>query len=127
LYVLLEDSHASFLSRWLEGFNVDMVSMESLENVIASNERVGLIVGPNGADSGISILTHSTLQDFYVGKLYDYKFTKKAQKVTLPYYAYLPSFLLEEEVSQGLYFMGKTPDYRADSKNLTLLLWDNQN
>lgn len=74
------------------------------------------MIGPNGVNNGI-------LNDFFVGKLERrYKLQEKIKKIILLYYSHFPSFLFEKEICQGLYFEGKIPDYKADSKNLTLLI-----
>ena len=46
----------------------------------------------------------------------------KDEQVVLPYYAYFPPFLLEEETCEGLYFSGNIVDYRQDSKNITFFI-----
>ena len=47
---------------------------------------------------------------------------EKMNRVVLPYYAYFPPFLLEEETCEGLYFSGNIVDYRQDSKNITFFI-----
>jgi len=122
LYMLKEDVHTSFIKGWLKDFNIEVLPISKLEQALLEDKNAALIIGPMGKDSGISVLRHSTLSDFTIENIDNYKSLRNAKKMTFPYYAYFPSFLFEEEISQALYFLGKVPDYEQDSKKLKLLL-----
>jgi hypothetical protein len=121
LYVLAEDPHGWWIARWLNEFHIQSLGIRDLEEAVTSGREAALIIGPHGRGSGMSIMGHSVMDDFLTGGLMDRYFMKRAKRATLPYYVYFPPFLMEEEISQGLYFMGKTPDYRRDSMNITLI------
>lgn len=132
LYVLCDDPHYPVLlttlnwnkpdSEWVRVVNLDeLVDRVSLAR---GKREIGLIIGPHGAGSGRSVAHHSSLPDFNLAEIpgFDYVAALSSGKEEFPYYMYYPPFLLEEEVSQALYFAGLSPDYRRDSaKNLTLL------
>jgi hypothetical protein len=41
--------------------------------------------------------------------------------MVLPYYMHYPPFLLEEEISQALYFSGNIPDYKMPEMGITIM------
>lgn len=83
-------------------------------------DSIVLLLGPYGYGSGLSLANKS---DFYPGEFLDFKLLDRLIKETkvLPYHMHYPPFLLEEEINQALYFLGKTPDYRLPSMGITLL------
>ena len=110
---------------WLKGFNVKEIKIEDLIHKVHSRkgQEIGLIMGPNGIGSGLSIMLHCTLNDFLIKKQYE-DYLQGAQRITsLPYYSKFLSFLFEEEVCQALYFEGKV----SNSDEILLLIWDNPN
>jgi len=106
-------------------FRTQEVGVEEFADILRKQENVALIVGPHGKNSGRSILFRSNLPDYPFDEEEFLKSISKpfSARITLPYFAYFPSFIMEEELSQALYFSGRTPDYRDPSKNLTLYLW----
>lgn len=132
LYVLCDDPHYPVLLATLNWNKPDaelvrVVSLAKLADrvsIAGDKRKIGLIIGPHGAGSGKSVVHHSTLPDFNLTEIpgFDYVAALSSGREEFPYYVYYPPFLLEEEVSQALYFAGRSPDYRRDSaKNLTLL------
>ncbi|MHB1142728.1 MAG: hypothetical protein ACYC1T_13360 [Sulfuricaulis sp.] len=93
---------------------------EFMELVTKSNERnIVLLLGPHGSGSGLPL--HK--KDFYPADFVDLGNLRSLIKETkvLPYYRHYPPFLMEEEVSQALYFLGRIPDYRNPSMGITVL------
>ena len=121
LYLFKNDIHAEAIKTWL---NVNIKEIDALEQIKTPPGReVALIIGPHGSGSGKSLVRHSTAPDFIL----DENVIKKpigAEEIKIPYYMYLPPFLFEEEVSQALYFSGKSPYYKADNMKLTIWLWE---
>ena len=121
LYILEEDSHAEAIISWLEGFHIQRIKKADLERIVSAQTKGGIILGPSGPGSGQSILANCCLDDFLIE---DVRMRlEKMNRVVLPYYAYFPPFLLEEETCEGLYFSGNIVDYRHDSKNITFFYW----
>jgi len=119
LYLLNQDSHADFIKIWLFGLPIKKVNtIKKIKN--KHQGTIAIIIGPHGEQSGKSMLGHSTLNDF-IFKLDAVK-PKGAKELKLPYYAYFPSFLLEEEISQALFLAGKSPNYKADNMQMTVWL-----
>jgi hypothetical protein len=122
--VLSGDPHAKYITLWLgNDFDIEQLAVDQTQAEFLRAKKCALVFGPTGPGSGCSILHHSCLGDYFITNLDSYVSDNKLIKITLPYYAYFPTFLLEEEISQALYFSGKIPDYRTESKNLTLLLY----
>ena len=122
--LLRGDIHAEYIERWLgKDFDIEFMTQEQTRAGFLRDKKCALLIGPTGPGSGCSIMYHSCLGDFDVPNLDSYVSDNKLERITLPYYAYFPTFLLEEEISQALYFLGKIPGYKAGSKNLTLLLY----
>ncbi len=117
-YMLSQDIHADSIKYWL-GLPIKKIDRISQINDNKHSGFIAIIIGPHGKDSGKSILRHSTFDDFI---LTDVVKPKGVKEVKLPYYAYFPSFLFEEEISQALFFAGKTPDYKADNMQITVWL-----
>lgn len=120
LYIFEEDSHADAIISWLEGFSIQRVKKADLEKVMSDNRRGALIIGPRAQGSGRSILSNCCMDDFLIDDIQPR--LDKMNRLTLPYYAYFPLFLLEEEVCEGLYFSGRRVDYKSDSKNITFFI-----
>ncbi len=132
LYMLCDDPHLSVLLATLNWNKsgkeaIRVISLDRFAEIIKAPKRArraGLLIGPHGQGSGRSVTRHSSLSDFdpYEIRGFDYVASFSSARTMLPYYMYYPPFLLEEEISQALYFAGMSPDYRRDSaKNLTLL------
>lgn len=121
LYILEEDSHSDAIISWLEGFSIQKIKKGELGRTVADNKRGMLIVGPSGEGSGRSILANCCMDDFLIDDIRPR--LEKMNRLTLPYYAYFPFFLLEEEVCEGLYFSGRRVDYNSESKQITLFNW----
>ena len=123
-YMLSRDIHADYIKSWL-GLPIKQIDrISQINHNKHNNGLIAIIIGPHGKDSGKSILKHSTLDDF---KLTDVVKPKGVKELKLPYYAYFPSFLLEEEISQALFFAGETPDYKADNMLITVWLMGEKN
>lgn len=121
--VLKNDPHHEFIVDWLTGSNVHPVDPANIHNLIQSSARpVALIVGPTGPNSGKSILNGSLMDDFYFTMPPGIS-TIKPEVIKLPYYAYYPFFMLEEENSQCFFFRRQTPDYRSAESQLTVYFW----
>jgi hypothetical protein len=108
IYVLSDDPHSQALKLWSHAREVSSADLVP--------QGAYLLLGPTGQDSGKSIMRNSALDDYYP-KLIGRKYKTKE---TLPYYAYFPSFLMEEEISEALLFTGKSPDSRLPRLQLTL-------
>lgn len=115
IYLLNEDPHHLVLNFWLEDLKPIVIPTEVFFKFMQSSEVATpadvLLVGPTGEKSGLSIMSYSTGTDFML----DYE---GMDYVYLPYYAYHPPFLLEEEVSQALYLSGQSPDNNSDNLKL---------
>lgn len=124
IFLLKEDPHASYLSLYLKKLNVHIISMRDfIQTLPKFRKTVVLLIGPHGSDSGNSVLKACYSNDFHPENLNGYQLLKPIKRVILPYFSYFPSFLFEEEICQALYFEGKIPNYKLDSKNITLLLF----
>lgn len=86
-------------------------------------DSIVLLLGPYGYGSGSSVAVHAAGGDFYPGQYLDSNLLNPLIKETkvLSYYMHYPPFLMEEEINQALYFLGKIPDYRGLSMGITLL------
>lgn len=126
LYISEEDSHADYIMAWLEDFRIQKIKKSELDSVLLKDKKGTLIIGPNGIGSGLSILSNACLDDFFIEDLNTHPALKKMKKIALPYFAYFPSFLLEEETCEALYFFGRRVNYKSDSKNITLFAWGDE-
>ncbi len=126
LYLLEEggedESHTDRIASWLEDFAIPRIRKGQINEVVHGTKKGGLLISPRGEGSGLSILSNCCLNDFFID-LNDYEGLRGLKKITLPYFAYFPPFLFEEETCQALYFRGRMVDYRSPEKNITLLLW----
>lgn len=113
-----------FKSDTLTGL-VNMASIEEFSDLFARpvQKPIGLLVGPHGKGSGLSLIGHAVLNDFDPKKLLDSaSLTKRIREIKIyPYYMHYPPFLLEEEICQALFFEGKIPDYRSPNMGISLL------
>lgn len=132
IYILNEDPHRHHLVRSLNSpeltvsiTKIDLADfIKVLKNPGRSPHRPALLLGPRGQDSGKSAILHTT--DFYPDQIPDFSRVENAarKKVSMLYYAYYPTFLMEEEVNQALYFAGKTPVHKKDpNKDIVLLFF----
>ena len=104
IYLLGEDPHAVFISQWLQDPRIEFIDTKTMNRIFwtaaATDRHELVIIGPTGSDSGNSILQSASLPDF-VPAIPD----RIAERFAyLPYYAYLPNFLFEEETCLALYF-----------------------
>jgi hypothetical protein len=123
IYLIEEDPHADYIKQWL---NVPCISIIDSQTVtsVANKDKVKnvhgmLIIGPTGPGSGNSILEKADMPDFnpmIPDKLAD-------ETTYLPYYAFNPSFLFEEEICLALYFRGESPSPLSASAKLKILSW----
>jgi len=121
IYLLKEDPHAEYIGLWLRDFDIHNISISTLKDIAQRNkeEPMYVIIGPYGRGSGKSIIHHCLLDDFgYDDATLNIRNTKS---ITLPYFAYLPTFLLEE-LCMSFYFAGDIPDGENQSKNITLII-----
>lgn len=140
IYILNEDPHRHHIVRALNSpeltVSVEKVDFSKFIEVVKKakvKERSGklthrpaLLLGPRGKDSGKSIIQHCTYPDYYPERLAGFPQLEKEAKKKIPmlYYAYYPTFLMEEEVCQGLYFEGKTPVHKSDpNKDVMLMIF----
>lgn len=140
IYILNEDPHRHHIVRALNSpeltVSIQKVDFSKFIEVVEKSkvmERTGklthrsaLLLGPRGRDSGKSIIQHCTYPDYYPEQLAGFSQleNKAIKKITMLYYAYYPTFLMEEEVCQGLYFEGKTPVHKSDpSKDVMLMIF----
>lgn len=123
VYCLREDPHSGFLSEWLKEIRIRLLSEKELGKTINDQIRRGikgfLLLGPTGAGSGNSILRRGILPDFHI----DFPPTFRKTLTILPYYAFYPPFLFEEEICQALYFAGRTPSQSTPESSLKLIRW----
>jgi hypothetical protein len=125
VFLLLDDPHVGLLTGWLESKKTLFgTHLPSLTTLVTSNRPRDylLVVGPSGPGSGRSILAQGCLPDF----LFDVgEFARKtgAKIQPVPYYAYTPAFLMEEEICQSLLFEKLMPDPDRDPEKRIRLLW----
>jgi hypothetical protein len=124
IFCVREDPHCLRIMPLLEDFNMrNEIDLETFIHEKLPNKKypIGLILGPQGKDSGLSIMNHCVLNDFNIDKRYKKKLFKSAKaSVILPYYSQFPSFLMEEEICQALFFEGKI----NDKANITFLYYE---
>jgi hypothetical protein len=121
--VLNEDPHHEFLATWLNYDSKQPVNLADLTQMVRRHTApVALVIGPTGPNSGKSILQHSIMDDFYFALPRDLG-TMPAEVIKLPYYAYYPPFMMEEENSQCFYFMHQVPSSTAPQSQLTVYFW----
>lgn len=123
-FVLDEDPHHDFITKWLQYDRKHSVPLANVPLVVqaSKNRPVALIVGPTGPNSGKSILRNSIMDDFYFSLPSNIGIMPTMIK-KLPYYAHYPLFMMEEETSQCFYFRHQVPDYRSIESRLTLYFW----
>jgi hypothetical protein len=118
-YTIKEDIHSDFMFLWLGEFGVRKLNHSELEGVVSSargEKGIGLLIGPSGTGSGMTVLKQACLADFNLN-------LEVEPRKVLPYYAYYPPFMMEEENSLALLFEGKAPDQREPSKNIRLIVY----
>jgi len=116
LYMLRQDPHARYFRYWLRKKPKTLRRVSDFLD--QKNHKAALIFGPTGFRSGNSVLQHCTLRDLH------FKVKKPADitELKVPYFAYFPLFMMEEEVCQALYFEKKLPDYKASQYFITAWL-----
>lgn len=123
IYLIREDPHANYLSDWLDDPRISFISNQSLGSMLKEAQAKSLhgmlIIGPSGPGSGNSILERGTLPDFNPMIPDDLA----ARLTYLPYCAFHPSFLFEEENCLALYFLGETPLSNNRSAMIKTLSW----
>lgn len=124
LFVLDEDPHHDFITKWLQYDRDHSVSLANVPLMVqaSKNRPTALIIGPTGLNSGKSILRNSIMDDFYFSLPPNIGIVPKMVK-KLPYYAHYPLFMMEEETSQCFFFRHQVPDYRSKESQLTLYFW----
>ncbi|MBI3575440.1 MAG: hypothetical protein HY083_07300 [Gammaproteobacteria bacterium] len=134
-YVLHQDPHAKYLIQILN-YNrsaenrkrLRAVNFSEFERMYGKSSghavRYALLVGPRGERSGNSVLYHGCLPDFRpeASPAFRLLLSRALKTVSIPFHAYYPPYLMEEEISQALYFEGKVPDYKGDQEKQLLLL-----
>jgi len=127
LYILEEDVHGNAIMDWLEDFHIQKIKKSELDSVLLNNKRGCLIIGPTGIGSGLSILSDRSSNDFFIENLNTHPILRGLRRVTLPYFVYFPSFVLEGWPCEAIYFSGKRRvDYKSDSMNITLFVWGDE-
>lgn len=123
IYLILEDPHANYISDWLDDPRISFISNQSLGSMLkeaqAKSPHGMLIIGPTGPGSGNSILERGTLPDF--NPMIPDDLTARLNY--LPYCAFHPSFLFEEENCLALYFSGETPLSNNQPAMIKILSW----
>ncbi len=114
-----QDPRAPMLAAWLKCYAPRLV--DDLSQMQAGEV---LLLGPQGPGSGMCIakpkkpLNESGLEMDFSFDLSQLQ--SRAVKITrLPFYAYFPSFQLEHELGQALYWHGDIPDYRQERLQLS--------
>jgi hypothetical protein len=98
---------------------VEGQEMAAIRRGLEKEGRGILLLGPTGPGSGNSILDAAVLPDFTPRLAKDIR-----DRITfLPYYAFHPPFLFEEETCQALYFSGQTPDPASPAAGLKAYNW----
>ncbi len=104
---------------------IQLIEASKAQSLIANKNRkpIGLILGPHGPGSGLSVANHATFDDFNINTFLKLDVLRpRIKEITLlPYYMHYPPFLLEEEITEALYFSGQIPDYRAPEMGITLI------
>jgi hypothetical protein len=126
IYVLEEDSHAEYLQRWLESFSLKTVKMSEAGVTLAKDKNGVLLIGPEGARSGVSILSSCDIPDFSAQELRSDPYIRTLKHVQLPYFAYFPSFQFESECCIPKFFSDQRVDYSGEEKNLKLFYREGQ-
>lgn len=121
-YVMQEDPFQEYIAIWLG--NVRLIRMADLPGLVNSSRpgHVALLIGPTGINSGKTILQESILDDFHF-ELPREVAAIPHEELKLPYYAYLPVFMMEEENSQCFYFRHQVPDNDDPRSGLTVEIW----
>lgn len=128
-FVVEEDPHSPFLQDWLsyDSGEINRVAVSALPRAFETIPRsipVALVLGPMGTGSGRSILQNGTMNDFADFALPSViNAATRHQVMYLPYYAYYPLFLMEEENCQFLYFNNHVPEEHSGRDRLTVYYW----
>lgn len=104
LFMLGGDPHSKYIGAWASDARITTVA--DLHEVINMSGPRAVIFGPHGPSSGRSILEHSVLEDLMLSEP-----PPGAQVRTVPYFAYYPPFVVEEELMLALYFGRGVPDH----------------
>lgn len=121
IYLLADDPHAQYMDPWLAGPGLKPVrTIGALSELDMSKPGV-LVLGPHGPGSGLSILKGGSLPDFTLPAGLD-KLPGVLHYV-VPYYAYFPAFMMEQENTQAILFRGAAPDYHQQQYQLTIYAW----
>lgn len=104
---------------------IQLIEASKALSLIDNQNRkpIGLVLGPHGPGSGLSVAGHAVFDDFNINMFLKFDVLRsRIKEITLlPYYMHYPPFLLEEEITEALYFSGQIPDYRAPEMGITLV------
>lgn len=104
---------------------IQLVTANDIPSLLSQKVRnpTGFVLGPHGHGSGLSVAGHASLPDFNPAALVNLRAIQPLIKeiVLLPYYMHYPPFLMEEEISEALYFAGAVPDYRIPGMGITII------
>lgn len=107
------------------GRAIRLITADKIPSLLSQKGRnpVGFVVGPHGNGSGLSVAGHAAFPDFNPAALGNLGALQSRIReiVLLPYYMHYPPFLMEEEISEALYFAGAIPDYRIPGMGITII------
>jgi hypothetical protein len=99
-----------------EGRIVGVLEAAELQALVRQpgGKPFGLLLGPRGPGSGLSLAMDGTLEDFFPERLLDLgSLQARVREATvIPYYMHYPPFMMEEGVREALLFSGRIPNYR---------------
>ena len=80
------DPHSRPIMTWLKGFNVIEIKLRLIHKIhLTKGQEIGLIIGPDGEGSGLSIMQHCTFNDFLIEKQYEDYLQGAQRRISLPY------------------------------------------
>lgn len=104
---------------------IQLIPASRVTSLLAMSKRnsIGIILGPHGHGSGLSVAGHATFPDFYPAEFLNLNALQPRIKeiISFPYYMHYPPFLMEEETSAALYFGDAIPDYRIPRMGITVI------
>lgn len=128
-FVIDEDPHGIYLQDWLGYgkkigiYNLRLAELQAAMQTIPRSIPVAILVGPTGSWSGRSILSSGLLDDFHFALPPAIAAPTTYEAIRLPYYAFYPPFLMEEENCQCFYFRDQMLKETSGRDSITMYYW----
>jgi hypothetical protein len=120
LYMVREDPHAVYICRWLRGLPITVTNVNRIGQIRPTpGKKIGLLFGPVGEYSSRVSSINMAFPTDIPGDIFPDR-----QPLRLPYFSTLPCFMMEQEVCEALFFQGRVTDYRKDTQQLSLYIFD---